>query len=416
MMKAQRPAPFYLLCIVFLSGFLVAISAGCSRDSAEDLRSLQERLIMAESGETILIGEGTHHFTRQLSLMGIDNVTIKGAGMDKTILSFKDQIEGAEGLFVRANGIIIEDLTIADTKGDGIKIQDSDGVTLRNVKVHWTGGPDESNGAYGLYPVASRNILIEHTEVSGASDAGIYVGQSQDIVVRHNRVFENVAGIEIENSARAEVYENDVQNNTGGILVFDLPELPVKNGRDIRIHNNVVRDNNHRNFAPPGNIVGMVPAGTGLLVMATDNVVIKNNEITGHQSSGLAIVSYFITQLEYTDPEYNPFTSGVAAIDNRISRSPALPDTSRAMGQLLAGLFGTNVPDIIFDGVMNPAYLDDSGATFPERRICIGSNGEASFANINAPSGFSEISTDLSPFRCSDEEISALTASGNSSP
>jgi parallel beta-helix repeat protein len=410
-MKIIQTENYQQLSKLLLIVLLMSLAAACGRTSEEDQRPLQERLIMAQSGETITIGEGTHHITRQLSLMGVDNVTIKGAGMDKTILSFKDQVEGAEGLFVRANGITIEDLTIADTKGDGIKVQDSDGVTIRNVKVHWTGGPSETNGAYGLYPIGSRNVLVEHSVVSGASDAGIYVGQSEEIVVRYNRVFENVAGIEIENSKRAEVYENDVQNNTGGILVFDLPELPVKNGREVRIHNNMVHNNNHRNFAPPGNIVGMVPAGTGVLVMATDNVMIENNEIAGHNSAGLSIVSYFITQLEYTDPEYNPFTSGVVVRNNRFSRSPALPDTSRVLGQLLAGLFGADVPAIIFDGVMNPAYLDESGNIQPERKICIGSNEGSSFANINAPAGFSEISTDLSPFRCSDDAISAIAAS-----
>jgi parallel beta-helix repeat protein len=334
--------------------------------------------------------------------MDIENVTIKGSGMDSTILSFKDQIEGAEGLFVRANGVTIEDLTIADTKGNGIKVQDSDGVTIRNVRVHWTGGPSELNGAYGLYPVGSGNVLVEHSEVSGASDAGIYVGQSEDVVVRHNTVFENVAGIEIENCIRVEVYENDVRNNTGGILVFDLPELLLKNGRNIRIHNNRVSENNHRNFAPEGNIVGMVPAGTGLLVMATDNVGIFDNEIANHRTAGLSVVSYFITQLEFTDPGYNPYPSGVFIQGNRFSREPALPDTSRAIGKLLAGIFGTDVPDVIHDGVLNPDHFLDDGSIKPERQICIGNNGSATVANINAPSGFADVFTDPAPYLCEE--------------
>jgi parallel beta-helix repeat protein len=68
------------------------------------------------------------------------------------------------------------------------------------VRVEWTNGPDENNGAYGLYPVQSSNVLIEESVVIGASDAGIYVGQSNNIIVRNSRVEFNVAGIEIENS------------------------------------------------------------------------------------------------------------------------------------------------------------------------------------------------------------------------
>jgi parallel beta-helix repeat protein len=400
---------------IFSAAAFLIIFISCSGDNTtvQNQQSLQERLITAKPGETIVIESGTFEFARPLSLMNIENVTIKGSGMDETILSFREQIEGAEGLFVRANGITVEDLTISDTKGDGIKVQDSDGVTIRNVRVNWTDGPDESNGAYGLYPVGSKNILIEHTEVSGASDAGIYVGQSHDIVVRNNRVFENVAGIEIENSIRADVYDNDVQNNTGGILVFDLPELQLKNGHQIRIYNNLVKNNNHRNFAPAGNIVGMVPAGTGMLVMATDNVAIYENEITGHNTSSLSIVSYFITQLEYSDPEYNPFPSAVYVHNNQIRGEPALPDTSRAMGRLLAGIFGTEVPEIIYDGVVNPAYVSEDGTISPERKICIGENEEATFANINAPSDFTDISHDPEPYQCTDDDLLAMGFNDN---
>jgi len=35
----------------------------------------------------------------------------------------------------------------------------------------------------------------------------------------------NVAGIEIENCTDADVYENISTNNTGGVLVFDLPDF-----------------------------------------------------------------------------------------------------------------------------------------------------------------------------------------------
>lgn len=398
---------------VFFLIIVAIIICGCSRndhDTPAELPALQERLITAQPGDTIRIEAGTHHFTRQLSLMDIENVTIMGEGQDQTVLSFREQREGAEGLFVKADGITIENLAVVDSKGDGIKVQDSDGVTIRNVRVTWSDGPSETNGAYGVYPVGSKNVLVEYTEVSGASDAGIYVGQSEDVVVRHNKIFENVAGIEIENCIRADVYENDVQNNTGGILVFDLPELMLKNGHDIRIFNNRIVENNHYNFAPPGNIVGMVPAGTGVLVMATDNVEVFDNEITGHNTINAAVTSYLITQLEFTDPEYNPFPSAVFIYDNRFGRTPSLPDTTRMMGQVLAGIFETEVPDIIHDGVLNPDHIREDDTVEPDRRICIGDNSGATVANINAPSGFTEVSTDPELYRCPEEVFDGLRA------
>ncbi|MGI9289516.1 MAG: hypothetical protein ACR2P1_29380 [Pseudomonadales bacterium] len=82
--------------------------------------------------------------------------------------------------------------------------------------------------------------------------------------------FYRVEGIEIENSTLADVYENRTTENTGGILVFDLPNLEVSGGERTRVYNNEVFDNNTANFAPEGNIVGQVPAGTGIVVMANE--------------------------------------------------------------------------------------------------------------------------------------------------
>ena len=88
--------------------------------------------------------------------------------------------------------------------------------------------------------MSSKHVLIDRVTVKGASDAGIYVGQSQQIVVRNSRAEGNVAGIEIENSYNADVHDNVATGNTGGILVFDLPDLPQQGGHAVRLFNNRV--------------------------------------------------------------------------------------------------------------------------------------------------------------------------------
>ena len=151
---------------------------------------------------------------------------------------------------------------------------------------------DSSNGAYGLYPVQSKNVLIDGCIAIGASDAGIYVGQSENIIVRNSRAEFNVAGIEIENSYYADVYNNIAQHNTGGILVFDLPDLPQQGGHHVRVFSNQILNNDTDNFAPEGNIVGEVPRGTGIIIMANSNVEIFDNDISGNETMNIAIVSY----------------------------------------------------------------------------------------------------------------------------
>ena len=191
---------------------------------------------------------GTYALTDGLSL-DVDDVTIMGDGTDATVLSFKGHTGSGEGLLITSDGVLVTGFAVEDTKGDGIKTKGVDRFTADNVRVEWTNGPDPTNGAYGLYPVKSTNILIQNSEVIACSDAGVYVGQSDNIVVRNNRVSYNVAGIEIENSTNADVYGNLAWRNTGGVLVFDLPNLPKVGGHSTRVFDNVIVNNNTPNFA-----------------------------------------------------------------------------------------------------------------------------------------------------------------------
>ena len=228
-------------------------------------KRMQTQLIMADNGSTIDLEAGTFTFTGSLSMEDKKRIVIRGKGIDKTILSFKGQTDGAEGLRVsNAEEIVIEDMTIQDTKGDAIKTMNVKGITFRNVKVEWTGPPSPDNGSYGLYPVQCDKVMIDKCISIGASDAGIYVGQSRNIVVKNCVAHHNVAGIEIENSRDADVFDNEAYENTGGILVFDLPDLVQKQGGNVRVFNNYVHDNNLPNFAPAGNIVASVSDGTGM--------------------------------------------------------------------------------------------------------------------------------------------------------
>ena len=297
--------------------------------------SLQQQLILAEPGDVITIPAGTHELTRSLSL-NVPGITIRGEGMASSILSFRNQIQGAEGLLVSADDFVIEDLAIEDTVGDALKINESENVTIRRVRTEWTGGPLETNGAYGIYPVQSSNILIDGSVAIGASDAGIYVGQSTRIIVRNSRAEYNVAGIEIENSTFADVHDNVATNNTGGILVFDLPNLPVQGGRNTRVFNNRIVSNNTANFAPEGNIVATVPAGTGLMVLANDNIEVFGNEFTENNSANVMVVSYHITGLPIEDANYDPFPESIYIHDNSFSGGGAQPD-SEPLGAAAGG-------------------------------------------------------------------------------
>ena len=231
------------------TNYLFLIFFSLSISFAEFERDFQLKLILAENGDTIRVDAGLFPILGTLSMEGKTDIVIKGAGINRTILDFSTQVDGAQGLSItNCKNIKLEDITVQDAKGDAIKCQYVDGITIRNVRVQWMGGPSSENGAYGMYPVQCNNVLIEHCIAIAASDAGIYVGQSKNIIVRFSEAYDNVAGIGIENSTRVDVYSNNVHNNAGGILVFDLPDLAVKEGKHVRIFDNIIKENNLYNF------------------------------------------------------------------------------------------------------------------------------------------------------------------------
>jgi parallel beta-helix repeat protein len=363
-------------------------------------KDLQTQFILAEPGDTISIPEGHYQIQGTLSVEGKENLVIRGFGKDRSILSFLNQSEGAQGISItNSKNILLEGFTVQDSKGDAIKVQYTDGIIFRNIKAEWTGGPKETNGAYGLYPVQCENVLIEHSISIGASDAGIYVGQSNDIVVRYNEVYDNVAGIEIENSNNAEVYENYSHGNTGGILVFDLPDLIQKKGGNVHIFNNRIESNNLFNFAPKGNIVGKILPGTGIMILACSNVHIFGNTLTNNKSIGTGVVSYFMTEEALNDSLYNPYTADIHIYNNTFDRWPGFPDLGYDIGQLLAVKYGRNTPDIVYDGMQDPE--NPIG-------LCIQNNEDARFTDLDIEHNFEEwyspfisnFSEEMSPHNC----------------
>ena len=339
-------AAFWLLSSSAFAG-TIDVAAGPDAQSR-----LQAALIDAKPGDTVQIGAGRFDLTDGLSL-DVDKVTVRGAGPGATILNFKGQKGAGEGLLITSDDVVIRGLAVEDSKGDGIKSKGANRIVYHDLRVEWTGGPKTTNGAYGLYPVESSDILIDKVTVKGASDAGIYVGQSKNIIVRNSTAMFNVAGIEIENSYGADVYGNIAMHNTGGILIFDLPNLPQMGGHNVRIFSNRVAKNDTPNFAPKGNIVASVPVGTGVMVMANRDVVVFGNALEENSSANVMLVSYVS---KYNDATYNPMPRRVTVRDNVHGRSgfaPAYGGSPEANAMLGAGQFA-----VLWDGLdSTPASL-----------------------------------------------------------
>ncbi len=354
----MKPIPF-LIAASLLAIANPVFAGTISVEAGSDAQSrLQAALIDAKPGDTIEIGAGRFDLTDGLSL-DVDRVTVRGAGPGATILSFKAQKGAGEGLLVTADDVVLRGFAVEDSRGDGIKSKAANRIVYHDLRVEWTGGPRASNGAYGIYPVESTDVLIDKVTVRGASDAGIYVGQSKNIVVRNSIAMFNVAGIEIENCYGADVYQNVAMHNTGGILVFDLPDLPQKGGHAVRIFSNRTEKNDTPNFAPKGNIVAGVPNGTGVIIMANRDVEVFNNVIGENGSTNIFIVGY---RNSFTDSGYNPLPSNISIRGNMHGRAGFAPGPQFDGGAEMVAAMGS-VPPIVWDGTGTNIRVTDTVPT-----------------------------------------------------
>ncbi|MGE0127716.1 MAG: parallel beta-helix domain-containing protein [Blastocatellales bacterium] len=311
--------------------------------------SIQAALDRSVPGDTIEIHPGTYNETL---LVDVDNITIRGLkeNNQRTVLDGQNKLTDA--VITSSHNFTIENLVVKDYVNNGITVHGGKNSTFRDLEVHNT-------GLYGVYPVECKGVLIERVLATGIKDAAIYVGQSRDIIVRDCEAHSNVTGIEIENSVHALVENNYAHDNTGGILVFLLPNNPSKVGSDTTVRKNRIINNNHPNFGDPTSIVGRVQPGTGLLIMAADRTTMTENEISGNDSFGIAVVG-----LAIAFPKGKTFDVGAIPEGNKIFNNK-LAENGRNPGGLVKELGAMNV-DILWDGSGWDNSFEQSGVkAFP---------------------------------------------------
>lgn len=298
--------------------------------------SIQAALSRARPGDTIEVKPGVY---REELTIDLDNITLRGLNEVSPFDTFRDHPEKigkeekprwaildggkklSDGVIASGNNFTIEGFEVRHYVANGVVVQNAQKVSFRDLIV-------DDTGLYGTYPISCTGVHISRVAATKIADAAIYVGQSRDIEVRDCIAHGNVTGIEIENSINALVENNYVYNNTGGILVFLLPNNVSKVGRDTRVIKNRVYDNNLPNFGNPHSLVGRVPPGGGILVMAADNTEVTDNEIRGNNSYGVSVISLATSFPKGTEFDVGPTPERNWIHDNRFASNGAHPAES----------------------------------------------------------------------------------------
>jgi parallel beta-helix repeat protein len=379
----------------------------CIEIMGGDSAALQTEANSIGASTTLVLGTGTFALTNQLTIR-TTGTHIIGQGIDQTVLDFSGTTAQSNGVDVIGDDFLIQDLTVRNSPKDGIRVEASKGVVYRRIRATWTTPSSPTNGAYGIYPVKSQNVLVENSRAENASDAGLYVGQCQHVIVRNNTVTGNVAGLEIENTQYADVYGNTAEDNTGGILVFDLPGNPII-GRDVRVRDNTIRNNNHVNFASGGTVAN-IPVGTGTFAMASRRVEITNNTYANNNTSDIALISGLVVESEqakwalqtsslsgtYSDLGLLPGAASgtvmnfrsehIVVAGNHHAGSGTNPDTNSRLGtgQLLAAFYqGQPVDSVLYDAIGETFHSTDPAINTNRNNMCVGGNTGGTFASLD---------------------------------
>lgn len=306
--------------------------------TVKDGDSIQAAVTAAQPGDTIRVLPGTY---KEVVYVDKDDIALVGVISGGRWPTLDGEGFRNDAILYSGNGIRVENFKITKYKGNAIMGQAGNNFVIRH---NWI----VDTGVYGIFPQFGQNGLIEYNVLSGIEDAAIYVGMCDNIHVANNEVFENVAGIEIENSRHVVVENNIAYNNTGGILVFITPGLPIKTAFDVIIRDNFVYSNNHPNFGAPGSIVAGLPPGTGMVVMAADDVVIENNIIRDNKNVGIVITDHASFANVTADPESDPNPDRVQILNNLMTGNGTEPITD--IKALMALNLTTEAPDIVAVG------------------------------------------------------------------
>ena len=383
-----------------VAGPCVEFTAGRSTEA-----EIAAAFASAKDGSTLGFGEGTFTFKAPL-VAKAKNLTIKGSGQDRTTLDFLAAASADAGLFASGtDGLLLVDFTVQDAAGRGVLVRGATSVTLRRVAATWTDFNPRKHGAYGLSVQESTQVLLDGCAATGATVAGLHVGQSQQVEVRGGTVQSSAAGIELDSTSQADVHDNVVSLNSAGLLVANLSG-PQGDARGVRIRNNQVSGNNVARLQGSSSPIALLPTGVGVIIMAGRQVEVSGNLIKGNRTAGLLIVSTYASG-QPVSRDFDPYPSRIDVHDDNFVSNGGRPDPASGLGKILApnldSLPGGVVPAIVWDGLVDPALP----ASADPQQLCARGGRGGGFLNLHrdqldsTASNFAAVvSFDPAPFDC----------------
>lgn len=304
--------------LLWMLPVVAMFGAGCASDPSTGTgeprtlhvmagESIQDAVDDAKPGDMVLVAPGV--YTDPVVVM-TPGIVLRGEDRNTVILD--GQYKSASGVSVFADGVAVENMTVADWIANGVFFSGSssagdvtqlDGFAVRYVTAN-------NNGLYGIYAFQSGNGTIADSYVSGHPDSGVYVGQCRpcNVTVEGVTAEYNAVGYEGTNSSGVYVINSVFRNNRIGITPNSQNMETMAPQGQSTIVGNLVIDNDDPQApeqASGGFAIGIAVGG------GVSNVV-SRNRVEGHDGAGI-----LVTTLDGYIPANNQVTGNVLA-DNTV--------------------------------------------------------------------------------------------------
>ena len=311
--------------------------------------TIQQAVDRSGPGDTIEVPYGIYHESVVLDWSDVKLVGIPNDQGEWPVIDGEGT--RSDGVIASGNNFEMYNFAVKNYTSNGVLVEGATGVYLHDLYI-------ENTGVYGVYPVRCTDVLIERIEATLMNDAAVYAGKSENVVIRDTLTYGNVIGVELENTVNGEVYNNVARDNTVGIFIDLLPQLPSKVSLYTKVYDNVVENNNGENFGKPGTAVALAPSGTGILILAADEVEVYNNTIRGNKSGGLAVFNLTIG-FDVNEIDVGPNPEHVYAHDNIYENNgyDADPFVKKILGRGFDIIWDSNGADNYFD--------EEASSSFP---------------------------------------------------
>lgn len=319
------------------------------------LRCVSNQEIILEEGTVVLAKKGEFKGTGDslFSISRCENVVIRGEKQDggkSAVLRMRKadyhtdayvQAEWRHGLNIKSsNHILVQDLTIEFTGGDGIYLGVSQkGVPCRNVVIRRV--DCNENNRQGISVISAENLLIE------------------DVVMRNTNGTAPEAGIDFEPNNDSEVLKNCVmrncvcEQNAGDGYEFYLPNLTERSEDFSFVIENCVSKNNRKNgfnFMTGSKLDSSLKSARGSLVL--------KNFISEKDGGGLVLRGVMNSFHQVELEKVKIMDPGV----NAKAKSPAIRFLATEENEPLGGISFKNVTLHLPEGV--PAMNQTANSSF----------------------------------------------------